>query len=293
MLIDKLGNRSTPTIGADGRYHLTLPPSTDNSDPRDSSLYLVGGSPIILQETGVAVSATPPTAIPTPTSSITSTALASPTPTPFGADLTSTTGLTVGESGPAAPVPALPAWTHALYFPTTGHNVAGAFRTVFSQEGGVAAFGYPRTEAIHENGLLIQYFQNVELQCATQCRDPSYTATVTLNPIGATLLGSPSPYAQAQRQIGWGDSIYFAATSHNISGPFLDYWRSHDGVFLLGMPLSEAMNEVSATGPAQGYTLQYFQNGALAFRPVGPNHAFVVVPEPLGDQVLRQRGFLQ
>lgn len=233
-----------------------------------------------------------PTAVGTPTTTV----AISSTPTPMSGStgvttsVSATASLTIGTLGPAAPVAALPISAHALYFTDTGHNVAGAFLGVFNQGGGLAAFGYPRTESFRENGLLVQFFQNAELQCAALCREPAYTATVTLSPLGDILAGTPSPYPQAQRQVSWGDSMYFASTSHNLDGPFLDYWRTHDGAFMFGAPISEALSEATATG--QGYTLQYFDRGALALRPVGPNHSFVVVPEPLGDEVLRQRGLL-
>ena len=40
--------------GADGAFHLTLAPATNNTDARDPSLVLVGGDPVILVEPGAA-----------------------------------------------------------------------------------------------------------------------------------------------------------------------------------------------------------------------------------------------
>jgi hypothetical protein len=87
--------------------------------------------------------------------------------------------------------------------------------------------------------------------------------------------------------------MYFSSTQHNVSGPFLDYWRTHDGAMLLGAPLSEPIADVEQQGgPAQAYTLQYFERGALAYQPVGPTNAFTVTRAPIGDVLLRQRGWL-
>jgi hypothetical protein len=78
-LVDKLGvaRDITPT---DGGYQLDLEPSTNNSDPRDQSAYLVGGSPwILVEETG---GAPPPAAVaatPTPAP-----AVAAPVAAPAG-----------------------------------------------------------------------------------------------------------------------------------------------------------------------------------------------------------------
>src|SRR5207244_3783499 len=65
-LIDKYGNGRdvTPT---DGGYQVDLEPTANNSDPRDPTIYLVGGSPLILvEETGGAVVAPPSPAAASP-----------------------------------------------------------------------------------------------------------------------------------------------------------------------------------------------------------------------------------
>ncbi|TAK30017.1 MAG: peptidoglycan hydrolase [Chloroflexota bacterium] len=50
------------------------------------------------------------------------------------------------------------------YFPETGHNVANAFLTYFTSNGGVDIFGYPKTEEMSEGGLTVQYFQRVRME---------------------------------------------------------------------------------------------------------------------------------
>jgi hypothetical protein len=49
QLVDKLG-QVTPLTATNGVYNLRLEPSQNNSDPRDPTLYLVGGSPLIIVE---------------------------------------------------------------------------------------------------------------------------------------------------------------------------------------------------------------------------------------------------
>lgn len=73
QLVDKYG-RSAPLAARDGHYLLSLEPSRNNSDPRDPTLYLVGGSPWIIVEDV----ARP--AVPTPM--LTATPVPSPTPVP-------------------------------------------------------------------------------------------------------------------------------------------------------------------------------------------------------------------
>jgi len=289
---------TTPTLGADGRYHLTLDGSTGNTDPRDPTLYLIGGAPLILRESGVTGPATPPTAVVTAavTSLVSATVTATPplaaTPTP-GTTITPTaTTLASGAKGVAAPASPLPTSQGALYFAPTGHNVAGAFQSIFGQYGGLATFGYPRTEAYRENGLLVQYFQNSRLECDRLCRATTYTATVSIATLGAAVAATQPLYPQAPRLLSWADSIYVFATHHNITGPFLDYYLAHGGPYTLGNPLSEQIPTTATTGTPQAYTVQYFERGILDYRPTGPTSTFAVVPEPLGDAVLRARGLL-
>jgi hypothetical protein len=93
-VVDKYG-RTAPLIAQGGYYQLALEPSRNNVDPRDRTLYLVGGSPLIIVEDmrqqiapaptrTVTPTPTPsPTPIPSPTLPPTQTAQAVPTlPTP-------------------------------------------------------------------------------------------------------------------------------------------------------------------------------------------------------------------
>jgi hypothetical protein len=50
MVVDKFGRDTGEVVAQNGQYSLELPPSSNNSDPRDPSLYLVGGDPRLLVE---------------------------------------------------------------------------------------------------------------------------------------------------------------------------------------------------------------------------------------------------
>jgi len=72
-LVTKYGQVTT-IAAQNGAYALSLEPSRNNSDPRDPTLYLVGGSPLIVVEdvgqataTPAPTQAPPPTSVPTPT----------------------------------------------------------------------------------------------------------------------------------------------------------------------------------------------------------------------------------
>ena len=67
-----------------------------------------------------------------------------------------------------APIPAsqIPATTdpNCIYFSETGHKVCNSFLKYFQANGGVDAFGYPITEYVQENGLIVQYFQRALME---------------------------------------------------------------------------------------------------------------------------------
>jgi hypothetical protein len=78
-------------------------------------------------------------------------------------------GLLVDELGyiypPAGPEELPPPGdpTHH-YFPETQHVVSHAFLTFFREHGGLDIFGYPRSEMIYEDGLVVQYFQRARME---------------------------------------------------------------------------------------------------------------------------------
>jgi hypothetical protein len=50
MVVDKFGRDTGEIVAQNGQYSIELPPSANNTDPRDPSLYLVGGDPKLLVE---------------------------------------------------------------------------------------------------------------------------------------------------------------------------------------------------------------------------------------------------
>jgi hypothetical protein len=50
------------------------------------------------------------------------------------------------------------------YYQQTGHTLGYAFKTFFDFNGGLDIFGYPITELMVENGLIVQYFQKAKME---------------------------------------------------------------------------------------------------------------------------------
>lgn len=72
-----------------------------------------------------------------------------------------------------------------LFFPETGHTLAGKFRDYWQQNGGVGIFGFPISEEIEEGGVRVQYFERgrLELRAGSDGGDLS----VELTPVGEQL----------------------------------------------------------------------------------------------------------
>ena len=50
------------------------------------------------------------------------------------------------------------------YFPETGHSLTGEFRSYWERRGGLGIFGYPISEELNEDGMVVQYFERTRLE---------------------------------------------------------------------------------------------------------------------------------
>jgi hypothetical protein len=50
------------------------------------------------------------------------------------------------------------------YFPETGHVVSHDFLDAFEEKGGLDIFGYPRSDFVYEDGIVVQYFQRARME---------------------------------------------------------------------------------------------------------------------------------
>jgi hypothetical protein len=139
-LVDKYGHEQ-PLTATNGYYQLTLEQSRNNSDPRDRTLYLVGGNPWIVVEdmtqaimpaptqtftptlTPTATSTPPATATllpgqtPPPTAATTATPARTPTPAPTAGSTNTPAATTTLAPFPPAPTATPPSPTATLVAP--------------------------------------------------------------------------------------------------------------------------------------------------------------------------------
>jgi hypothetical protein len=74
--------------------------------------------------------------------------------------------LELGKSIPPIPVKDIPpvADPSCAYFPETGHTICYKFLDYWRKAGGLDMFGYPITEYVVENGVIVQYFQRAKME---------------------------------------------------------------------------------------------------------------------------------
>jgi hypothetical protein len=160
-----------------------------------------------------------------------------------------------------------PTWVYAQteetrYFQETGHNVSGKFLTFYEDNGGLAIFGYPLTEAFDENGLQVQYFQRARLELYD---DLSGEQRVQLGPLGIELGYLEPPLSMDEALPSTHpDKRYYPETGHTVSFAFLEFYEEHGGAAFWGYPITEWVIE------RNGRIAQYFERGKLEWYPENP-----------------------
>jgi photosystem II stability/assembly factor-like uncharacterized protein len=168
------------------------------------------------------------------------------------------------------------------YFEQTGHFVRAPFLDWYRSHQGEQIFGLPRTEARTENGQLVQYFDNALLVYHPEKADTP--DVIQLAPLGLQAVGAP-----AARIASFDNTTtrrYFPQTGHSLSGEFLSFWRQYGGLDVFGLPIGEPIS-------VNGALVQHFQNAWLQADQNAGAALFHTRLTPLGDQVLKQKGWLR
>lgn len=175
----------------------------------------------------------------------------------------------------------------SLYFPQLGHNLSDDFLRYWQTYGGVQVFGYPTSEAFHENGYLVQYFERNRFELHPE-NAPPYD--VLLGRLGAdTTVGTVFPTVQPfTSEPG---HRYFPETGHSLNYGFLDYWNRNGGLAIFGYPISEEIREVSPTDGKE-YTVQYFERARFEYHPEYKGTNAEVLLGLLGVTTLQKKGWL-
>lgn len=73
------------------------------------------------------------------------------------------------------PVPASPDTPAESYFPQTSHTLAGAFKAFWETNGLLKFLGYPISQSMEQNGLLVQYFERGRLEYDAAVKKVNYS----------------------------------------------------------------------------------------------------------------------
>jgi uncharacterized protein with LGFP repeats len=144
-------------------------------------------------------------------------------------------------------------------FSATGHTVSGAFLDAYYRLGGLPIIGYPITEPVIENGYQVQYFERERFEYHPEHAGTPYE--VLLSRLGYELSKPLQPFAAGK---SGGTGVFFAQTSHSLSGEFLRYWQDKGGLSVFGYPISEPFSQ-------NGIITQYFERARFEYHPEAPD----------------------
>lgn len=179
-------------------------------------------------------------------------------------------------------------------FPQTGQTVWGPFEKYWSEHGGLAQFGLPRTSVygVMKEGAGdsydAQWFERALFTYNPKNPDPF---KVQLQLLGASATENRRSEAAFKPATKLSGAAYFQETSHNLSGKLLQYWQSTGGLPVYGYPVSEQFTEVSKSD-GKAYTVQYFERNRLELHPELAGTRFEVQLGLLGSEMLDKQGGL-
>jgi hypothetical protein len=174
------------------------------------------------------------------------------------------------------------------YFSQTAHFLRGVFLTFWESHGATPVLGLPLTEALDEDGMVVQYLERVRLEWHPDVSDDP-RRQVLLTRLGAIMTGARGLlFDRLESGQDTPTSVFFTQTGHNLSNAFLRYWQTHGGLAVFGYPISE---EVAEPSQADGktYTVQYFERNRFEWHPENPS-AFNVQIGLLGVEYARMVG---
>lgn len=198
-------------------------------------------------------------------------------------------------STPATRIPPVSNTHDRIYFSETGHTIAYGFLDYWNSNGGLARFGYPRTEEFTEfdpmvgKSYTVQYFERARFEYHPEFQGTEFE--ILLGHIGrwaleqrgtlSSLTAEPLPGAR-----------YFPETGHNLGGVFLRYWDQNGGLYSFGYPITEEYMELN---PEDGvvYRVQYFERARFEYHPEYAGTQSEVLLGLLGNEMLREREWIR
>lgn len=179
-------------------------------------------------------------------------------------------GYDLGTPQPAHAVPS------EVYFPETGHHVSDPFLNTWRTQGGLSIFGYPLSEAIEDDGRIVQYFERSRFEYHPEFSGTPHEVLLTL--LGNELVRGrtwETPFQRLERGESQPGRNYYPETGHYLVYGFKEYWESHGGLAIFGFPISEEFTE-------NGRTVQYFERARFEWWPEHQGTPYEVLLGHLG-----------
>ncbi len=163
---------------------------------------------------------------------------------------------------------------NSRFFPQTNHTVSGKFLDYWNNNGGLAVFGYPISEAANETDsetgkiYLTQWFERNNFQLHPEFAGTKYEVELGLlaKRLTANRLKNDPAFQPASARAGY---FYFPQTKHYVSDRFYGFWQNNGNLDRLGFPISEEQQE---TDPATGkvFLIQWFERARFEYHPENP-----------------------
>lgn len=185
------------------------------------------------------------------------------------------------------------------YYEATGHNLSNFFKDYWNSKGGLAQFGYPRTEAFREvnqsDGHIYytQYFERNRFEYHPENKGTSYEVLLGLlgNQLTTERRNAGEGAFNRFEDLHYSGGNYYPQTGHNLRNSFKAYWEGHGGLELYGYPISEEFYEVNPDD-GHSYVVQYFERARFEFHPENKGTTYEVLLGLMGNSLLRQKGWL-
>jgi uncharacterized protein YkwD len=89
-------------------------------------------------------------------------------------------GAEISAGSPFGRVKPVAATNSRSYFDATGHSLGEPFRSFWRNNGGISLFGYPISEPVHQDGMLVQWFERARMESHPELASKGQPVQLTL-----------------------------------------------------------------------------------------------------------------
>ncbi len=187
-----------------------------------------------------------------------------------------------------------------FFFPETRHNLNGIFQKYWVNNGGLAQFGFPKSEPFREinradgKAYTVQYLERNRFEYHPEFAGTPYE--VSLGLLGVQLTQNRKDAGDLHfapvTDAGYPGGVYFPLTGHNLKGKLKSYWEANGGLSIYGYPITDEFEELNQAD-GKTYIVQYFERARFELHPENAGTSYEVLLGLLGNEVLVIRDFIE